>query len=103
MLKKILQVVIVAIVGLTMLAGPAFAQPPSRHFGGPAPTYRHFPAPPQVRHAPSFRLIIRPPVRYLTRPHVYCNFNACAHTYRSFRASDCTYQPYNGPRQFCPL
>lgn len=30
-----------------------------------------------------------------------CNVQACEAAYRSFRASDCTYQPYDGPRRFC--
>ncbi|HSM20327.1 MAG TPA: PBP1A family penicillin-binding protein [Hyphomicrobiales bacterium] len=30
-----------------------------------------------------------------------CDIEACAAAYRSFRASDCTYQPYNGPRKLC--
>jgi len=31
-----------------------------------------------------------------------CDYQACARTYGSFRASDCTYQPYSGgPRQLC--
>jgi len=30
-----------------------------------------------------------------------CNFRACAQAYRSFRPSDCTYQPYRGGRQIC--
>jgi membrane peptidoglycan carboxypeptidase len=31
-----------------------------------------------------------------------CNIPACQGSYRSFRASDCTYQPYwDGPRQYC--
>jgi BA14K-like protein len=32
-----------------------------------------------------------------------CNVDACAAHYRSFRASDCTYQPYQGPRRFCDV
>jgi BA14K-like protein len=32
-------------------------------------------------------------------PH--CDISACDAAYRSFRASDCTYQPYDGPRQLC--
>lgn len=32
-----------------------------------------------------------------------CNVDACAAHYRSFRASDCTYQPYEGPRRFCDV
>ena len=31
----------------------------------------------------------------------WCNVNLCASNYRSFRASDCTYQPWSGPRQIC--
>ncbi len=31
----------------------------------------------------------------------HCDFPACAATYRSFRVSDCTYQPYDGPRRAC--
>jgi 1A family penicillin-binding protein len=30
-----------------------------------------------------------------------CNVPACEGFYHSFRASDCTYQPYWGPRQYC--
>ncbi|MGD9616772.1 MAG: PBP1A family penicillin-binding protein [Alphaproteobacteria bacterium] len=30
-----------------------------------------------------------------------CDYRACARAYRSFRASDCTYQPYSGPRRIC--
>ncbi|MCG6115405.1 MAG: PBP1A family penicillin-binding protein [Mesorhizobium sp.] len=30
-----------------------------------------------------------------------CNVQACSSAYRSFRASDCSYQPYRGPRRIC--
>ena len=30
-----------------------------------------------------------------------CNVAACAATYRSFRESDCSYQPFEGPRRLC--
>lgn len=30
-----------------------------------------------------------------------CDVQACARAYKSFRESDCTYQPYSGPRQLC--
>ena len=30
-----------------------------------------------------------------------CNVAACTAAYRSFRASDCTYQPTGGPRKLC--
>jgi len=32
-----------------------------------------------------------------------CAIQACASAYRSFRASDCTYQPYGGTRKLCDL
>jgi membrane peptidoglycan carboxypeptidase len=32
-----------------------------------------------------------------------CNPSACDRRYRSFRASDCTYQPYHGPRMLCEM
>ena len=30
-----------------------------------------------------------------------CNYRACARSYRSFRSSDCTFQPYRGQRKLC--
>jgi hypothetical protein len=30
-----------------------------------------------------------------------CDVQACSRAYKSFRAEDCTYQPYSGPRQLC--
>jgi hypothetical protein len=30
-----------------------------------------------------------------------CDVQACASAYKSFRSEDCTYQPFEGPRQFC--
>ncbi len=35
----------------------------------------------------------------IDQPH--CNVSLCESSYQSFRASDCTYQPYSGPRQYC--
>ena len=32
-----------------------------------------------------------------------CDYRACTDAYRSFRASDCTYQPYSGSRAICTL
>jgi hypothetical protein len=31
----------------------------------------------------------------------HCAIDACAAAYRSFRASDCTYQPFGGERRLC--
>ena len=36
-------------------------------------------------------------------PQPRCNQTACAVRYNSFRASDCTYQPYFGPRMACDI
>ena len=35
------------------------------------------------------------------KPAPSCNVRACSRSYRSFRASDCTYQPYRGERRLC--
>ena len=36
------------------------------------------------------------------KPELQCNIDRCASRYRSFDASDCTYQPYGGgPRRLC--
>jgi len=32
-----------------------------------------------------------------------CDVSACTRAFRSFRASDCTYQPSDGPRRLCPI
>lgn len=32
-----------------------------------------------------------------------CNVQACAAAYQSFRASDCSYQPIDGPRRACAI
>jgi membrane peptidoglycan carboxypeptidase len=39
--------------------------------------------------------------RGLSAPAIACNYDACAQSYRTFRPSDCTYQPYSGPRRLC--
>jgi hypothetical protein len=36
-----------------------------------------------------------------TPPNTKCNVSACAAAYRSFRESDCTFNPSIGPRQLC--
>jgi hypothetical protein len=38
-----------------------------------------------------------------TAPPNSCAVDACGSAYRSFRASDCTYQPFGGPRRICEL
>ncbi|MGB8235794.1 MAG: BA14K family protein [Pseudolabrys sp.] len=41
------------------------------------------------------------PVAVSTSPNNRCDIQACANAYQSFRASDCTYQPFEGARRFC--
>jgi 1A family penicillin-binding protein len=36
-----------------------------------------------------------------TEAPAQCNIRRCAATYRSFNPEDCTYQPFEGPRQLC--
>ncbi|CAN7621668.1 PBP1A family penicillin-binding protein [Pararhizobium sp. LjRoot238] len=36
-----------------------------------------------------------------TQAAASCNIRACARAYRSFRLSDCSYQPYRGDRRIC--
>ncbi len=42
------------------------------------------------------------PVAATAAPN-HCDIPACASAYRSFRASDCSYQPFDGPRKLCEL
>jgi BA14K-like protein len=37
----------------------------------------------------------------VARSTAHCDVAACDAAYHSFRASDCTYQPYQGPRRVC--
>jgi 1A family penicillin-binding protein len=41
----------------------------------------------------------RPDIEATAAPQ--CNYRACARAYRSFRSSDCTFQPYHGGRKLC--
>lgn len=36
-----------------------------------------------------------------TNSEQHCNVAVCGQLYQSFRLSDCTYQPYSGPRRYC--
>ena len=65
---------------------------------GPAPAQQTAAAPvtppPVQTPAP-----VAPPV--VAAPKVKCDVDACAAAYRSFRESDCTYNPSFGPRRLC--
>ena len=49
--------------------------------------------------APAVQPAPAPPAAAAPRPK--CDVDACAEAYRSFRESDCTYNPSNGPRRLC--
>jgi membrane peptidoglycan carboxypeptidase len=76
--------------------------PMRRVTGGslPAQIWQQFvrEATPQLRHmdAPP-----APQVASFATTDAQCDYRACAAAYSSFRPSDCTYQPYNGPRRLC--
>ena len=43
----------------------------------------------------------RSPVTASTKAATICNYDDCERAYQSFRSSDCTFQPYDGPRRLC--
>jgi hypothetical protein len=53
------------------------------------------PAAPAAQHAPAVAAVSPAP------PPNSCDVKACSSAYQSFRASDCTYQPFEGPRRAC--
>jgi hypothetical protein len=55
----------------------------------PAPAVAVTPAP----------IVVPEPVAAAPAPK--CDIDACAAAYRSFTPEDCTYQPFDGPRQLC--
>ena len=56
--------------------------------------------PPARATDPSARQLPQSPTPSAETPP-QCNIQACSRAYRSFRASDCTFQPYSGPRRIC--
>ena len=45
--------------------------------------------------------VVAAPAPAAAPPAPACDVQACAAAYYSFRATDCTYQPYDGPRRLC--
>lgn len=64
---------------------------PRRHFG-PRPGFSFHYGPPPRHYGPPPRQAYRLPVAHV---------RWCDNRYRSYRASDNSFQPYNGPRQQC--
>jgi 1A family penicillin-binding protein len=55
--------------------------------------------PPPAENTPVAAEVPKPAPAVAEQPR--CDLSACAAEYSSFRASDCTYQPYSGPRRLC--
>jgi BA14K-like protein len=84
---------------------PAAAQPspsvPSATIGAPiVPPALTAPASPAAAAPAPAAARAAAPVA-ASEPEASCNVDACTAAYRSFRPSDCTYQPTNGPRRLC--
>jgi hypothetical protein len=69
------------------------------------------PSPPPVAQQPAPPSVAQQPIPQIYQPaqttaqsqepSAACDVAACAAAYRSFTASDCTYQPLDGPRKLC--
>ena len=69
-------------------------QKPAETTGAATPADPSAPAPPaQMASAPALNSVVAAPNT--------CDMQACSTAYGSFRASDCTYQPFEGPRRVC--
>ena len=77
------------------VAAPAAAQNPTASAAVSTPRVPSIP--PLVPVAP----ITAPPPAAQAPPKPHCDVAACAAAYRSFRESDCTFNPSVGPRQLC--
>ncbi len=78
---------------------PPPATPPSAQTA-PAPQASASAPPVPVAAAPPVQTPVVPPPA-IAAPRVKCDVDACAAAYRSFRDSDCTYNPSFGPRRLC--
>lgn len=78
------------------------AAPPAGNSDVPVAEVRQPPiqqAPP----APQATATVQPAAASENTSRPLCDYRACASAYRSFQASDCTYQPFSGPRQICDI
>lgn len=57
---------------------------------------------PAATATPAVAVAAAAPVAATPSPN-QCEIQACASAYHSFRASDCSYQPFDGPRKLCEL
>jgi hypothetical protein len=108
------------LMGLERMAAPPPAKPAMQ--AAPAEPIRHTAPPPviaaPVERQPQQALVQQPlapapvdnpqqqtvsqsPTEMPAPSSPSCNYRACENAYQSFRASDCTYQPYGVPRRLC--
>jgi hypothetical protein len=78
--------------------------PPPAQAAQPAQT--NVSAAPQLAPKPHAAKAEEPPAQKPAQAAVdhaadHCEVQACASAYASFRAADCSYQPYDGPRRMC--
>ena len=95
-----LTVVAVTLVAFHVTAAGVFEEPPTvrLHAGSQlVPSRPNLTDHPQVDETAN--LSIAKSESQVTSPA--CNYKACSEAYRSFDASDCSYQPYDGPRRQC--
>ena len=79
-------------------SAPVPAQTPQPVAAADANVATAVPAP--VPPAPATQPLLQPAMHTTQAPN-QCDVQACASAYRSFRASDCTYQPFEGARRVC--
>jgi hypothetical protein len=93
-------------------AGPQLAQQPASQTHASAKPTHH--APVETTGVAAREDDARPPGSAVTSPSSHnsqeavaapttnrCDVQACSNAYKSFRASDCTYQSFDGPRRAC--
>jgi hypothetical protein len=84
----------------TQLAVPAASAAPAAATAAPAPA-----APPQAAAVPASTPAKPAQAATVQAASVqapnHCDVAGCSAAYQSFRASDCSYQPMEGPRKFC--
>ncbi len=84
----------------TEAAASAVAVKPLEAPVAPAPVVAVAPPPAPVDQQPA-SIAADEPGSAATTSAPRCDLDACASAYRSFTPEDCTYQPFDGPRQLC--
>ncbi|HEY4140972.1 MAG TPA: BA14K family protein, partial [Pseudolabrys sp.] len=78
------------------IAAP-IAPPPA----APNPAPQSAPAPQRAAVPAAAPPVSAPVAPQVAAPRIKCDIDACAAAYRSFRDTDCTYNPSFGPRRLC--